>query len=35
MVIYEKRLTLCYIEAKWLSKQNIVIAATILAESGP
>jgi len=34
MVIYEKIHVMPHLDAKWPSKQNIVIADTILAEPG-
>jgi len=35
MVIYKKGHVMLHLEAKWTSKQNILIADTILAEPGP
>jgi len=35
MVIYKKSYVMLNIEAEWTSKQNILIADTILAEPGP
>jgi len=34
-VIYQKKLCKANLEAEWTSKQNILIADTILAEPGP
>jgi len=35
MMICEKSYVMLHLEAEWPSKQNIIIAETILAESGP
>jgi len=35
MVIYKKSYVMLHLEAEWTSKQNILIADTILAEPGP
>jgi len=35
MVIYEKSYVMLHLEAEWISKQNILIADTVLAEPGP
>jgi len=35
MVIYKKSFAVLHLEAEWTSKQNILIAGTILAEPGP
>jgi len=36
MVIYKKKFdAMLYLKAEWTSKQNILIADTILAEPGP
>jgi len=35
MVIYKKSFSMLHLKAEWTSKQNILIADTILAEPGP
>jgi len=35
MVVYKKVNVMLHLEVQWTSKQNIVIAETILAEPGP
>jgi len=35
IVICKKRYVMLHLEAEWPSKQNILIAETILAEQGP
>jgi len=35
MVIHKKNYVMLHLEAEWTSKQNILIADTILAEPGP
>jgi len=35
MVIYKKSYVMLHLETEWTSKQNILIADTILEEPGP
>jgi len=35
MVVYKKSYVMLHFEGEWSSKQNILIAHTFLAESGP